>query len=134
MDRGRAVLTVVILRRFLVDDLPLDVSRSSSYVRIERTKREIELPEGYSRRIWPLTVEQRLRRRKWSLNRKTLSSTLYGDELDGLVLVEVDFRERSTAEAYIPSAFVRTGNHHPVFRICGCDAGSSVCHADVNGE
>lgn len=89
------------------DERVLTVKRGQGLVR-----REVSVPltVGQFEDLWPLTVGRRVSKRRWVIPHGAvdLEIDVFDDDLDGLVMVEVEFAsERASAEFVAPEWFGR---------------------------
>jgi CYTH domain-containing protein len=72
-----------------------------------RVEEEIELDSQRFDSLWPLTDGRRVRKVRYVLDHGDLEIELdvYGDELDGLVVAEVEFPDEDAADEFEPPAW-----------------------------
>jgi adenylate cyclase len=71
---------------------------------LSRDEAEVELDRDAFDRLWPLTEERRLHKRRHVLPQGDLEIEVdvYADELDGLVVAEIEFPSEDAARAFEP--------------------------------
>jgi adenylate cyclase len=85
----------------------LTVKSGGSLARVEE---ELVLDEGTFERLWPLTDGRRIEKVRHLIPAETpglvVELDVYGGDLDGLVVAEVEFGSEADAEAFAPPAWL----------------------------
>jgi len=76
-----------------------------------RAEEEFEIPADRFARLWPLTADRRLQKRRYVIpgpDGLTFELDQYGGDLEGLAVVEVEFPDEDGADAFeVPAWFGR---------------------------
>jgi adenylate cyclase len=90
----------VRLRR-TADELVLTVKAGAGRT---RTEEEIELDRERFDSLWPLTENRRVKKTRYLISHGELEIELdvYGGELEGLLVAEVEFPDQASADAFEP--------------------------------
>jgi adenylate cyclase len=83
---------------------------------LTRDEAEVELESAAFGRLWPLTEGRRLRKRRYVIPHGShrIELDVYGGELEGLMVAEVEFRSEEEAKAFRPPGWLGeevTGDH-----------------------
>jgi CYTH domain-containing protein len=77
---------------------------------LTRVEEEITLDDGTFERLWPLTAGRRIEKVRHLIpagsDGLVIELDVYGGDLDGLVVAEVEFASEADAEAFAPPAWL----------------------------
>ena len=75
---------------------------------LRRLEEELDIPAATFEALWPITEDRRVEKERFKLERdgRTIELDVYGGELDGLVVAEVEFESEQESADYNPPAWL----------------------------